>query len=230
VRPGDIAGFRSAVALHGLVRALKAGGTDPIDGVSEKIWRERIASRLAAELEAKPSYACSGSSASTTGAASWSRRSKWPERRGQDRPGRGLAEAKRSRYFQETIRLGPGQIYVSPLDLGRCNGLIEEVHRPTIRVATPIFAATASRSAFSWSMSTCGARSTASGHRRGRRDDLRRQPVRRLSHSSRSFARIRRAARQAQRLESRLPASGGAGRGNARQRRHRAGSGRRPAG
>ena len=43
-------------------------------------------------------------------------------------------------YFQETIRLGPGQIYVSPLDLGRLNGLIEEVHRPTIRVATPIFA------------------------------------------------------------------------------------------
>ena len=54
---GDVAGFRSAVALHGLVRARKAGGIDPIDGVSEKTWRDRIASRLAAELEAKPSYA-----------------------------------------------------------------------------------------------------------------------------------------------------------------------------
>ena len=52
-------------------------------------------------------------------------------------------------YFQETTRLGPGQIYVSPLDLGRRNGLIEEMHRPTIRVAAPIFATTASRSAFS---------------------------------------------------------------------------------
>jgi hypothetical protein len=33
---GDVAGFRSAVALHGLIRAHKAGGTDPVDGVSEK--------------------------------------------------------------------------------------------------------------------------------------------------------------------------------------------------
>ena len=35
-------------------------------------------------------------------------------------------------------KLGPGQIYVSPLDLGRRNGVIEEAHRPTLRVATPI--------------------------------------------------------------------------------------------
>ena len=54
---GDVIGFRSAAALRGLVRARKAGGTDPIDGVSEKTWRDRLASRLAAELEAKPTYA-----------------------------------------------------------------------------------------------------------------------------------------------------------------------------
>ena len=42
-------------------------------------------------------------------------------------------------YFRDTIGLKRGQIYVSPLDLGRRNGLIEEVHRPTLRVATPIF-------------------------------------------------------------------------------------------
>ncbi len=29
-------------------------------------------------------------------------------------------------YFQEAIRLGPTQIYVSPLDLGHFNGRIEE--------------------------------------------------------------------------------------------------------
>ena len=52
---GDVAGFRSAVALHGLVRARRAGGIDPADGVSEKAWRERLASRFVAELEAKPS-------------------------------------------------------------------------------------------------------------------------------------------------------------------------------
>ena len=55
-------------------------------------------------------------------------------------PEEGLLKRSDRSYFQETIRLGPTQIYVSPLDLGRRNGLIEEVHRPTLRVATPIFA------------------------------------------------------------------------------------------
>ena len=41
---GDVASFRSAAALHGLIRARRAGGIDPVDGVSEKTWRDRLAS------------------------------------------------------------------------------------------------------------------------------------------------------------------------------------------
>src|SRR5712672_4615932 len=51
---GDIAGFRSAAALNGLIRAHLAGGIDPLDGVSEKTWHKRIGERLSAELDAKP--------------------------------------------------------------------------------------------------------------------------------------------------------------------------------
>ena len=47
--PADIASFRSAAALNGLIRGHLAGGIDPIDGVSETIWHQRIAERLAAE-------------------------------------------------------------------------------------------------------------------------------------------------------------------------------------
>src|SRR6185369_1065654 len=54
---GDIAGFRAAAALNGLIRARTAGGIDPVDGLSEKTWHDRIAERLLAELEAKPAYA-----------------------------------------------------------------------------------------------------------------------------------------------------------------------------
>ena len=45
----DILGFRSAVALEGMVRARLAGGTDPIDGTPEGAWRERMAARYLAE-------------------------------------------------------------------------------------------------------------------------------------------------------------------------------------
>ena len=138
---GDVAGFRSAVALHGLVRSLKAGGTDPIDGIPEKTWRDRIAARFAAELEAKPSYAMFR----IIGLDDDGRELVRVDRRGPNGTVRIVPEAKLQKrgdrdYFQETIRLGPGQFYVSPLDLGRFDGLIEEVHRPTLRVATPIFA------------------------------------------------------------------------------------------
>jgi PAS domain S-box-containing protein len=138
---GDVAGFRSAVALQGLVRARKAGGTDPIDGVSEKTWRDRIASRFAAELEAKPIYAMFR----IIGLDDDGRELVRVDRNGPNgtvriAPEAGLQKRGDRAYFQETIRLGPTQIYVSRLDLGRFNGLIEEVHRPTVRVATPIFA------------------------------------------------------------------------------------------
>ena len=138
---GDVAGFRSAVALHGLVRAHKAGGTDPVDGVSEKIWRDRIAGRLAAELEAKPAY----SMFRIIGLHNDGREVVRVDRMGPNGTVRIVPEEKLLKrsdrtYFQETMRLSPGQIYVSPLDLGRFNGLIEEVHRPTLRVATPVLA------------------------------------------------------------------------------------------
>ncbi|MFG3597096.1 PAS domain S-box protein [Bradyrhizobium sp. RDI18] len=137
---GDVAGFRSAVALHGLVRARQAGGIDPVDGVSEKIWRDRIASRFAAELEAKPTYAMFR----IIGLDDDGRELVRVDRNGPNGTVRIVPEASLQKrgdrgYFQETIRLGPKQLYVSPLDLGRFNGLIEEVHRPTVRVATPIF-------------------------------------------------------------------------------------------
>ena len=137
----DVIGFRSAAALLGLVRSRKAGGIDPVDGVSEKAWRDRIAARLAAELDAKPTYAMFRIIGLDDGGRELVR----VDRNGPNGTVRivsdaGLQKRGNRDYFQETIRLGPTELYVSPLDLGRFNGLIEEVHRPTLRVATPIFA------------------------------------------------------------------------------------------
>ena len=56
-RPETSRAFVRRRRCSGLVRARKAGGIDPVDGVSEKTWRDRIATRFAAELEAKPTYA-----------------------------------------------------------------------------------------------------------------------------------------------------------------------------
>jgi len=42
-------------------------------------------------------------------------------------------------YFREAIRLAPGQIYVSPVDLNREFGELEIPYTPVIRYATPVF-------------------------------------------------------------------------------------------
>jgi hypothetical protein len=52
----DVLGFRSAVAVDGIVRASLAGGTHPPDGITLTAWRERLAARFVAELVAKPNY------------------------------------------------------------------------------------------------------------------------------------------------------------------------------
>ena len=138
---GDVAGFRSAAALQGLVRARKAGGIDPVDGVSEKTWRDRIATRFAAELEAKPTYAMFRIFSIDDDGREVVRVDRMgPNDTVRIVPEEGLQKRSDRSYFTETLALGPGQIYVSPLDLGRRDGLIEETHRPTIRIATPVFA------------------------------------------------------------------------------------------
>ncbi|CAN7762423.1 PAS domain S-box protein [Bradyrhizobium sp. LjRoot220] len=138
---GDVAGFRSAVALAGMVRARKAGGIDPVDGVSEKTWRDRIAARFAAELEAKPIYAIFRIISFDDGGREVVRVDRMgPNDAVRIVPEEGLQRRSDRNYFAEALTLKPGQIYISPLDLGRRNGLIEETHRPTIRIATPVFA------------------------------------------------------------------------------------------
>lgn len=41
-------------------------------------------------------------------------------------------------YFREALRLKPGQMYVSPLDLSVDQGKVEVPHKPMLRLATPV--------------------------------------------------------------------------------------------
>jgi PAS domain S-box-containing protein len=136
----DVAAFRSAAALNGLIRARRNGGIDPVDGLFEKTWRERIAERLAAELEAKLAYA----EFRIIGLDDGQREMVRVDRNGPNGAIRIASEAdliqKGDRtYFIETIQLPPGAIYVSPLNLNGDNGVIKTPHVPSLRVATPIF-------------------------------------------------------------------------------------------
>jgi PAS domain S-box-containing protein len=136
---GDVAGFRSAVALNGLIRAHQAGGIDPVDGLSETTWRERIATRLLAELEAKPAYA----QFRVIGIENGGREILRVDRSGPNRtirlvPDSELQQQGDRPYFKDAISKPANEIYISAIDLNQENNVIETPHVPTLRVATPL--------------------------------------------------------------------------------------------
>ena len=134
---GDVTSFRSSTALAGLIRAHLAGGIDPVDGVSEKVWRDRIAERLLIELEARPRYA----QFRIIGIEDGGREIVRADRSGPGGAVRLVPDAELQRkgdrpYFRDTISLQANEIYVSALDLNQENGAIETPHVPTIRIAS----------------------------------------------------------------------------------------------
>jgi PAS domain S-box-containing protein len=135
----DVLGFRSAAALDGIVRARLNGGTHPLDGTAEAVWRARMASRYAAELALKPAYL----QFRIIGVADGGREIVRVDRSGTNGAVRIVPDdemqPKGDRdYVEETLRLPPGAVYVSPIDLNREHGVIETPHVPVLRVATPV--------------------------------------------------------------------------------------------
>jgi PAS domain S-box-containing protein len=136
---GDIAGFRSAAALNGLIRARTAGGIDPVDGLSERTWHDRQIERLVAELEAKPAYAQFRIIGVEDGGRELIRVDRsGPNGRIRVVPDAELQQKGDRPYFRETIGLPPGTIYVSSLDLNQEHGAVERPFVPTLRIATPL--------------------------------------------------------------------------------------------
>lgn len=134
----DIATFRFRAAARGMIDAHFNNGTDPVDGLSEKTWRERLVTRMVADVGANRAYA----KFRIIGAdgVEYLR----IDRAGPDGAVRvvpdGVLQSKEDRFFfQEAIKLAEDQIYVSPVDLDVDDGVIRVPHVPTLRVAGPLF-------------------------------------------------------------------------------------------
>ncbi len=133
----DIVIFRDFAAVTGMMRARLNDGTDPVDHVSEALWRERLESRLAAQLAIKPAYA----RLRFIGVADGGREIVRVDRAGPNGAVRAVPEAELPRagdapYFRNTLALGVGGIYVSPVELDKDAGAAQPA--PILRVATTV--------------------------------------------------------------------------------------------
>jgi PAS domain S-box-containing protein len=138
--PGDITTFHSLAAVAGTMRAHLNGGIDPVDHVTEAVWRERLAGRLAAQMALKPAY-----SLSFIGVEGGHEEIVRVDRSGPNGTVRIVPEAELKRvgeapYFRDTIKLAADEIYVSPIRLNEENGAIETPHVATMQIAEPVLA------------------------------------------------------------------------------------------
>jgi PAS domain S-box-containing protein len=135
----DVIGFSAAVAVEGIIRSRLAGGIDPIGGTSESVWHARMAARYAAELAAKPSYR----EFRVIGIDDGGREMVRVDRSGPGGairvvPDAELAPQGMRDFLTDTIKLGVGEAYISPISLSRDNGSIRTPHVPILRIGTPL--------------------------------------------------------------------------------------------
>ncbi len=134
----DVLFLSQSPPVQRLLQAKANGGFD-FTGRSVSSWIQELNETLQALLKTKPEY------------IEWSYIDERGQevvrvaRIGQDRQqikvlsGAQLTNQAKQSFFQNTLKLKPGKILVSKLELNRENGKIVEPYEPTMRYATPVF-------------------------------------------------------------------------------------------
>ncbi len=135
----DVLYLSQTPPIQGIVRARANQGIDPLDKSSYQNWRNRLEIIFYSFLESKPYYY----------------QLRYLDENGNELvrmdlkngtirtiPDSQLQNKAVHDYFIETMKLNPGEIFVSEVDLNRENGKIEVPYTPVIRYSTPIYSAT----------------------------------------------------------------------------------------
>ncbi|MDX1513809.1 MAG: methyl-accepting chemotaxis protein [Gammaproteobacteria bacterium] len=138
----DVHFVSSTPPIQGIVRARDNNGVDPLDGSTYDLWAARLETIFVAMLQTKPEYwqlryfdedgnelvrvdALDGEIRAVEKAA--------------------LQNHRDSDFFQGAMRLSEDGLFVSRLNLYREGGQVVTPHRPTLRVAKPVFDSAGSR-------------------------------------------------------------------------------------
>ncbi|MEW6233568.1 MAG: GAF domain-containing protein, partial [Chloroflexota bacterium] len=133
---GDLSVAANVPPIQGIVRARAGGGYDREGDASYDDWVKELQHIFGAMETAYQRYLQirfldeNGNELV---------RVDWDGQRARPIPPAELQNKADRPYFQETMKLAPGQVYVSPLDLNQEWGRIVIPYQPTIRLATPIF-------------------------------------------------------------------------------------------
>ncbi|XZN99927.1 MAG: methyl-accepting chemotaxis protein [Microcoleus sp.] len=141
----DILFLRKTPPVQGMIRAREGNGLDKQTNSTYKDWVYRMQLTFLSMMEAKPYYMqlryIDNSGKEIVRVDSDGTNIKViPDSELQNKADRD--------YFSETMKLKPGEVYVSSLNLNQERGKIEIPYKPTIRYATPIFDTKGERQGF----------------------------------------------------------------------------------
>lgn len=141
----DILFLRKTPPVQGMIRAREGNGVDRQTNSTYKDWVYRMQLTFLSMMEAKPYYM----------------QLRYIDNSGKEIvrvdsdgtnikviPDSQLQNKADTDYFSATMKLKPGEVYVSSLNLNKEKGKIEIPYKPTIRYATPIFSPKGERQGF----------------------------------------------------------------------------------
>lgn len=124
--------------IKGIPRTLANKGIDPTDNSSVKVWKERLSIIFSELIRAKSNYL----QIRYIGVHDGGKELVRIERSGkliQKVSENKLQQKGQTPYFKHTLKLHPGDVYLSEITLNREFGQISLPHTPVIRAATPVF-------------------------------------------------------------------------------------------
>jgi PAS domain S-box-containing protein len=133
----DAAFLADVPAVHGIVRSWENGELDPVGGIPREPWKERLASIFEAKMRLTPQYSQIRLIALDDGGREIIR----VERKDRSlvvAPDEQLQQKGDRPYFQEAIRLPPGGVHLSDIELNQEWGQISKPEMRVLRAASPI--------------------------------------------------------------------------------------------
>ncbi len=134
----DVQRIATSNAVAGYFRAAANDGYDEERNMTQDLWKQRLAIDLKILLQQRPDYL----QVRYIGTGGEGMELVRVERKGDSVfvvPDARLQAKGRRGYFQETIRLGPHQQYLSRVELNREHGTVVFPLQPVIRAAAPIY-------------------------------------------------------------------------------------------
>lgn len=125
-------------SVQGIIRSEYGNGVDPFDGSTTRLWQARLGQVLEMIARKSPEYDQLRYIGIADGGREIVRINRIGDRVEQV-PAALLQRKERRDYFQSTLKLKPGQVYLSDINLNREFGKIVTPSFPTLRIAKPVF-------------------------------------------------------------------------------------------